>query len=134
MFVGAVILTCTIPRLVAAAEVTPQSGRRIEGNTSTSWLGFAVSPNGRAFKSVPQGGEFSARNIAKNECETTTLRTCSVIAVPESTDVSAVVCTYHGRSESFVGGSALNAQLEIALDKARNRGFPASSCVEFYTY
>jgi hypothetical protein len=130
---GAVVLTFMIPSLVSAEEVPPQS-RRIVGTTGALWLGFAVSPNRRVFKSEPQQGEIGARNIAKNECETTSLRTCSVIAVPESADVSAVGCTYGGRSESFLGGSAQNAQTQIALGKARNRGFPESTCVEFYTH
>jgi hypothetical protein len=133
---GAVVLSFLIPSLVSGGEVTPQRPQtpRIVASTGASWLGFAVSPNRRAFKSEPQQGEIRARNIAKNECETTTLRTCSVIAVPEGADVSAVYCSYSGRSESFVGGSAQNAQKEIALGKARDRGFPEYSCVEFYTY
>jgi hypothetical protein len=101
---------------------------------TTSWLGFAVSANRRAFKSAPQQDEIGARNIAKHECETATLRTCSVIAVPESADVSAVGCAYSGKSESFLGGSTQNGQTQIALNKARDRGFPKSTCVEFYTY
>jgi hypothetical protein len=114
-------------------EVTPQSRpHRIVGATGALWLGYAVSPNRRVFRSEPQQGENSARNIAKKECETTTLRACSVVAVPEGTDVSAVGCTYRGRSESFLGGSAVNAQIQIALGKARDRGFPESTCVVFY--
>jgi hypothetical protein len=31
-----------------------------------------------------------------------------------------------------VAGSAKNLQTEIALDKADDRGFPKSSCVEVY--
>jgi hypothetical protein len=136
---GAVVLTFMIPSLVSAAEVTPQptpapQSPRIAGNTGTSWLGFAVSPSRRVFKSDPLRGEIDARNTAKKECETTTLRTCYVIAVPESADVSAVGCTYGGRSESFLGGSALNAQKDIALNKAKGAGFPESTCAEFYTY
>jgi hypothetical protein len=111
----------------------PQSPR-IAGNTGKSWLGFAVSPSRRVFKSDALGREIDARNTAKKECETTTLRTCYVIAVPESADVSAVGCTYGGRSESFLGGSALNAQKDIALNKAKGAGFPESTCAEFYTY
>jgi hypothetical protein len=57
-----------------------------------------------------------------------------VIAVPEGTDVSAVGCTHNGRSESFLGGSTLNLQRQIALGKAREEKFPGSSCVEFYSY
>jgi hypothetical protein len=98
------------------------------------WLGFAVSPNRRAFKSEAKQGETSARNAAKNECETTVLRTCYVIAVPEMADVSAVGCTYNGNSKSFLGGSRQDQEKRIALDKANREGFPDSSCVEFYTY
>jgi hypothetical protein len=98
------------------------------------WLGFAVSPNHRVFKSEAQRAETAARNAAKNECETTALRTCSVIAVPEMTDVSAVGCSYDGRSKSFLGGSTQNAQKRIALDKANKEGYPDSSCVELYAY
>jgi hypothetical protein len=131
---GAVALVVMIPSLVSAAEVTPAQSRPNRVVGSIGWIGFAVSPNRRVFKSEPQQGEIGARSIAKNECETATLRTCSVIAVPESTDVSAVGCTYGGRSESFVGGSVVNRQTQVALDKARNEGFPESTCVEFYTY
>jgi hypothetical protein len=131
---GAVVLTFMIPSLVSAEEVTPHTPNRIIDMTGALWVGFAVSPHRRVFKSEPQQGEISARSIAKNECETTSLRTCSVIAVPEGTDVSAIGCKYNGRSASFLGGSALNAQTQIAIDKARDQGFPASSCVEFYTY
>jgi hypothetical protein len=132
---GAVVLSFMIPSLVSAEEVTPQTrSNRIVNTTSTMWLGFAVSPNRRVFKSESQQGEAGARNAAKNECETTTLRTCYVIAVPEMTDVSAIGCTYNGRSKSFLGGSRQDVQKRIALDKANNEGFPNSSCVEFYTY
>jgi hypothetical protein len=138
IFTGAVILAFMIPSLVSAGEVTPQRSRpqpppnRIIG--TTGWLGFAASPNQRVFKSDPQQGEINARNIAKNECETTTLRTCNVIAVPETSDVSVVGCDYNGKSGAFVGGSHKNLQTQIALDKASEDGFPKSSCVEFYTY
>lgn len=136
ILVGAVVLTFMIPSLVSAEEVIL---RRPAPNgpvvAAVGWLGFAVSPDQRLFKSAPQKGEISARTIAKNECETTTLRTCSAIAVPESSgvDVSAVGCTYNGRSESFLGGSAQNKQTQIALGKAREKKFPESSCVEFYS-
>jgi hypothetical protein len=124
-----------IPTLVQAEEVTPQPQPRPNRIVnSTMWLGFAVSPNRRAFKSEPLRTETAARNAAKNECETTTLRTCNVIAVTENADVSAIRCSYRGRSESFVGGSIQDAQKRIALDKANDEGFPDSSCVEFYTY
>jgi hypothetical protein len=129
------VLSFLIPSLASAEEVTPQSrSNRIVNTTGTMWLGFAVSPNRRPFKSEPLANEMSARNSAKNECETTTLRTCSVIAVPEMADVSAIGCTYNGRSKSFLGGSRQEAQRRMALDKANSEGFPASSCVEFYTY
>jgi hypothetical protein len=132
---GAVVLSFMIPSLVSAEEVTPQTPpNRVVSTTGTSWLGFAVSPNRRAFKSEALDNETRARNAAKNECETTTLRTCYVIAVPEMADVSAIGCTYNGRSKSFLGGSRQDAQKRIALDKANNEGFPDSSCVEFYTY
>jgi hypothetical protein len=132
---GVVVLAFTIPCLVSAEEVTPQSrSNRTVAGTSSMWFGFAASPTRRVFKSDANQAEFSARNAAKNECEATTLRTCNVIAVPEAADVSAVGCTYNGRSKSFLGGSKLDAQQRIALDKANSEGFPDSSCVEFYTY
>ena len=122
-----VLLSVTVPGLVSAAEVTsqPQSNRIV---SSTGWMGFAVSPNRRVFQSEALASETAARNAAKNECETTTLRTCKAIAVTEKADVSAVGCSYRGRSESFV-----DAQKGIALDKANEQGFADSSCVEFYT-
>jgi hypothetical protein len=134
LLAGAVLLAFTIPSLVSAEEVTPGGRNRTISNTSSMWFGFAASPNRRVFKSDANQAELSARNAAKNECEATTLRTCNVIAVPEAADVSAVGCTYNGRSKSFVGGSAQDFQRRIALDKANSEGFPDSSCVEFYTY
>jgi hypothetical protein len=132
---GAVVVAFMIPSLVSAEEVTPQSrSNRTVLTTSSMWLGFAVSPNRRVFKSEANQGEMGARNAAKNECETTTLRTCNVIAVPEMADVSAIGCSYSGRSNSFLGGSRQDYEKRIALDKANREGFPDSSCVEFYTY
>src|SRR6516162_1199628 len=124
---AAVLLSVTVPGLVSAAEVTsqPRSDRIV---SSTGWVGFAVSPNQRVFKSEALTSETAARNAAKNECDTTTLRTCKAIAVTENADVSAVGCSFRGRSESFVA-----AQKGIALDKANQQGFADSSCVEFYT-
>ena len=125
---AAVLLSVMVPGLVSAAEVTSQTrSERIV--SSTGWLGFAASPTRRVFKSEALTSEAAARNAAKSECEKTTLRTCNAIAVTEKADVSAVVCNYRGRSESFVGG----AQQGIALDRANAQGYPDSSCVEFYT-
>jgi hypothetical protein len=139
LFTSGLILAVLIPSVVSAEEVTPlrspaKPNRVVISDTSTYWLGFAVSPNQRAFKSVPLQSESGARNIARNECETTTQRTCNVIAVTENADVSAVECRHNGKSGAFVGGSMLNQQNQIALDKASVEGFPESSCVEFYTY
>jgi hypothetical protein len=85
------------------------------------------------FKSEALTSEMAARNAAKSECEKTTHRTCNVIAVTVNAEVSAIECSYRGRSESFVGGSTQGAQNGVALDKANEQGFPDSSCVEFYT-
>jgi hypothetical protein len=125
-----------IPSFVSAAEVTvrpPTNPGRPVATTGALWVGYAASPNRRIFRSGAQREEGGARSSAKTECETTTLRTCSVISVPEGTDISAVGCGYNGRSESFVGGSTQDHQRQIALDKARVRNFPSSSCVEFYS-
>jgi hypothetical protein len=130
---SAVLLAAMVPTLVSAEEVTPQRPRERPVN-AIGWVGFAVSPNQRAFKSEALSTETAARNTAKNECEATTLRTCNVIAVTENADVSAVGCTFRGRSNSFVGGSTQDAQRRIAMDKANREGFPDSSCKEFYTY
>jgi hypothetical protein len=136
---GAVLLSVMVPSLVSAGEVTPQprsnrSPSTAGGVAGPMWVGFAVSPNQRVFMSEAHQAETTARNAAKNECETTTLRTCNVIAVPEATDVSAVGCSYGGKSKSFLGGSTQDAQKRIALDKANREGYPDSSCVEFYVY
>jgi hypothetical protein len=132
---AAAVLSVMVPRLAAAEEVTPPSPHgRVVSSTAANWLGFAASPNQRVFKSEALQTETAARNAAKYECETTTLRTCKVIAVTENADVSAVGCRYGGRSESFLGGSTQNAQKQIALKKADEEGFPPSSCVEIYTY
>ena len=128
IFAAAVLLSVLVPGLVSAAEVTAQPpSNRIA--SSTGWVGFAVSPNQRVFKSEALTSEAAASNAAKDECETTTLRTCKAIAVTENADVSVVGCSFRGRSESF-----LAAQKGIALDKANQQGFADSSCVEFYTF
>ena len=124
---AAVLLSVMVPGLASAAEVTAQP-RSDRIASATGWVGFAVSPNQRVFKSEALASEAGARNSAKNECETTTLRNCKAIAVTENAEVSAVGCSYRGRSESF-----LAAQKGIALDKANEQGFADSSCVEFYT-
>jgi hypothetical protein len=126
---AAVLLSVMVPGLVSATEVVTPQPRSDRIVSSTGWLGFAVSPTRRVFKTEALTSETAARNAAKNECEKTTLRTCNAIAVTEKVDVSAVVCNYRGRSESFVGG----AQQGIALDKANAQGYPDSSCAEFYT-
>jgi hypothetical protein len=125
---AAVLLSVVGPGLASAAEITsqPRSDRIV---SSTGWLGFAVSPTRRVFKSEALTSETAARNAAKNECEKTTSRTCNATAVTAKVDVSAVVCSYRGRSESFVG----DAQKGNALDKANAQGYPDSSCAEFYT-
>jgi hypothetical protein len=134
LLAGAVAVAFMLPCLVSAEEVTPGGSRGSISSTSSMWLGFAVSPNRRVFKSGANVAEMAARNAAKSECEATTLRTCNVIAVPEAADVAAVGCTYNGRSNSFVGGSAQDAQLRVALNKANEAGYPDSSCVEIYNY
>ena len=123
---AAVLLSVTIPVLATAAEVTSQA-RPNRVATSTGWVGFAVSPNQRVFKSEPLASETAARDAAKHECDTTTLRTCKTIAVTQNGDVSAVGCSFRGRSESFVA-----AQKGIALDMANRQGFADSTCAEFY--
>jgi hypothetical protein len=123
---AAALLSVMVPGLAPAAEITsqPRSDRIV---SSTGWLGFAVSPTRRVFKSEALTSETAARNAAKNECEKTTLRTCNATAVTGKRDVSAVVSSYRGRSESFVGDA------QIALDKANAQGYPDSTCAEFYT-
>jgi hypothetical protein len=123
---AAALMSVMVPGLASAAEVTsqPRSDRLV---SATGWLGFAASPTRRVFKSEALTSETAARNAAKTECEKTTLRTCNATAVTENTDVSAVLCSFRGRSESFVGGA------QVALDKANAQGYPDSSCVEFFT-
>ena len=129
---AAVLLSVMVPGLASAAEVTSQT-RSDRIVSSTGWRGVAVSPTRRVFKSEALTSETAARNAAKSECEKTALHSCNAIAVTENADVSAVECSYRGRSESFVGGSTQGAQNGVALDKANQQGFPDSSCVEFYT-
>jgi hypothetical protein len=142
MYLGSIlagaVLTFMIPSLVnAAEEVTPRP-QRSQSSPSVGyigWLGFAVSPGGRVWKSSePLKDENSARNDAKNACETTTIVTCNAIAVKETDDISVVKCNYNGRKGSFVGGSHLNKQTEVSFVSARAWGFPESTCVEFYTW
>jgi hypothetical protein len=140
----AIALSVMLPSILSAAEVTPatpaataRSTQRPEVVNRLGWIGFAVSPNRRAFQSESKVGDNAERNVrneARNECERATQRTCYAIAVTEMADVSGVGCTYRGKSNAFLGGSSESNEQRIALDKANREGFPASSCVEFFRY
>ena len=93
----------------------------------TQWLGFAVSTNGRVFKSDQDSSEGTARQKARGECEETSGRTCNAIAVPEDWSVSVVVC----RGRYFIGGSANASARDVAEDKADDVGL--SGCKETFT-
>src|SRR5919204_72236 len=122
--VGALLIM--LPSMLSAAEVTPSTPAARPGQRGivnrVGWIGFAVSPDRRAFQSDAQVGsnaETIARNEARNECELATGQKCRAISVVESADVSAVGCTYKGHSGAFLGGSTSGKERQIALNKAK---------------
>ena len=132
-----------LPSILSAREVrvtptaSPSPQNKGPAVARGGWVGFAVSPNRRAFQSesrVGDNAERNARNEARNECEQATQRTCYAIAVTEMADVAGVGCTYGGKSNAFLGGSTESNEQRIALDKANREGFPNYSCVEFFRY
>jgi hypothetical protein len=101
---------------------------------STDWVAIAASPNRRIFKVGNLSDEAAARARAKNECELTTGRTCNVMTVPSSWDVSVLHCEEYGRRGTYLGGSGQGYAEQIAKDKAVREGFSADACTSIYTY
>ena len=118
----------------SADEVTQASIARPA--SSVEWVGFAVAPNGRVFKSDPVQREGVARNSANDECAQATLRSCAAIAVFASTDVIAVSCSSGRKTGGYIGGSNIDmgAARWLAFDKAKKAGFDESDCSIVFTY
>jgi hypothetical protein len=135
----AAMLAAGIPSRLSAEEVTPPPNKKIynkvegEGDSVTTWVGFAASSNGRVFQNIDQSGEVVARDAALSECEQTTGRTCQAIAVPISWHVAAITCRRAKAVAAFVGGSAQDAAERIALDKGNRAGFEDSNCHTIYS-
>jgi hypothetical protein len=128
---AAIAVSALVPVLgpVGAMEVTPTRPPIVARTESaTEWVGFAVSPQGRVFRSDYTGVEANVRAQAKNDCEETTLRTCKAIAVTTSADIAVITCGQGGRVASFLGGSKLGYARDIAIDKAAQSNFRAENC------
>jgi hypothetical protein len=115
-----------------AVEMRPQLP---EPMPSAKWVGYSASPNGRIFRSEVFNDEQRAKNTARAECSSTSLRTCNwdlgTIAVAPSSFVAAVNC---GGRESFIGGSNIDigAALWMANKKAKSRNWPAANCRQVF--
>ncbi len=131
------LLCALIASPIWASEVGgPAPSRNVSRTSSSDWIGFAVSPTGRAFQSDLYGSESGARSQARQECETATVRTCSAIAVQPQTDVIVVHCRNGRIQGGYLGGSnqGYGGAEWIALDKARQAGFSSYDCNEVYRY
>jgi hypothetical protein len=95
------------------------------GDSNTTWVALAVSPNGRVFQSESFTHEESARTSARNECEQTSGRTCrDTISVPDGWAFVVLRCG----NQNFLGGSAQGLAYDNALGKAAAQGFSADRC------
>jgi hypothetical protein len=130
-----VVLAVGGSSIAIAEEVTParKQSPPIVASSGTDWVGVAVSPNRRVFRVGDSNAEDQARSSARTECERTTGRTCSAIAVPDGWDVVVVHCSSSGRSGAFLGGSTLGNAEQIARDKADDAGFNGRLCDQIYT-
>jgi len=70
--------------LVAALALVSTSALAVEMRTSrpepmpsAKWVGYSASPNGRIFQSEVFNDEQRAKNTARAECSSTSLRTCN---------------------------------------------------------
>jgi hypothetical protein len=119
LLLAALLLITAFPAF--AVELTPPPP------PVTKWIGYAVSPTGRVFRSYVRFNEAQVRAEARAECEAITLRSCpAAIAVQPTSYVVAIVC---GR-EAFIGGSNidLGAASWIANNKATQARGYAPSC------
>ncbi len=121
-----------------ADEITITTKRRVatggSADATTVWYGFAVSRNGRGFKSDGGISEADERASARSECENASGRTCVAISVPESWKVVGLHCGNGSGLSAFVGGSYQGLAKDVALDKARDAGFSESQCIEVLNY
>lgn len=100
------------------------------GDPGTSWVGLAVSPNGRVFQSESFNSEESARTSARRECEQTSGWTCrDTMSVPDFWAVSVLRCG----NQNFLGGSTEGMAYSIALAKAAAEGISADRCRQIAT-
>lgn len=117
------------------ATTAAVSARETTFALTTDWVGVAAAPNKRVFETQNGSTEAGARAAAKYECEQTTGRTCSAIAVPASWDAVVLSCSAPGLpTASFIGGSGQGYARDVALQKANAAGFDAYDCTEIYWY
>lgn len=115
--------------LAEAKEITVPTDKTVADFDvpGTTWVGFAVSPNGRLFRTSPNPSESQARARARRECEDIVGRTCRAIAVPQSWNVSAVICS---SGDAFVAGVGSGSATPLALERAfRGGGY---GCTEIF--
>jgi len=123
---------------VGQARVANIAGYEGSGSSTptpqpTTWVGVAVSTNGRVFFQSNGEPEKTTRYAVQSECENTAGRTCQAIAVPLGWEVVALSCQGHGRIGGFVGGSGIGNASGVATDRAGQAGFDADGeCTEVY--
>jgi hypothetical protein len=133
-FSGVLVATTLASTAVLAIEVetTASLPGRQDMSSSTRWVGFAASPNGRVFRANGVS-EAVVRSNVRSECEQTSGSTCRTLIVPVQWDVVALRC---GGRAAFFGGSGPgegNASW-IASEKARQSGYSDSQCKQIFSY
>lgn len=116
----------------AVELTTPRLTRYTVVPEGVTWISIAASPDGRAFQSVRASSEYAAMQLAKNECENKTARTCKTMTVPVHWDITAMQCYRGGYADVFLGGSQEGAATWIAQDKASRAGY--GGCVTIAGY
>jgi hypothetical protein len=138
LLAAAAALLSVVAVSASAGEITITTGTTTttppvlaRGDSGTSWVALAASPNGRVFQSESFNSEESARRAARNECEQTSGRTCgNTMSVPDNWDVVVLRCG----GQNFLGGSAQGVAYDIALGKAADQGFSADRCRRIASY
>lgn len=126
------LLATIVALWASSAGAVELQNNQSSGNTE--WLGFAVSPQGRVFYSDPTYDEDEAREAAISYCAKQSLRSCRAIAVPIDADVTVIKCQNGSSFDSFIGGSKLGFETDIAYDKAAQEGWSRRQCRVVFTY
>ena len=127
---AAAAIAVALPAFAVELETPRMARPAASGGGVSQWVAFASTPQGRVFKSDIARTEEGARQLAREECENTTARTCATtISVPIQFDVHIVRCS--GPSV-FMGASAQGNAYGYAIDKANNAG--RGGCVTIAQY